>query len=171
MASNTYTLISSVTVGAGGAASISFSSIPSTYTDLCLKLSARLDSNPQSGLWSSIYIALNSSSSNFSYRLLYGSGSSAASQTGTTEIAWVDSSAATANTFGNAELYIPNYAGSTNKSISTDFVQESNASASLMGLNASLWSNTAAINAISFTPPSGNFAQYTTAYLYGIKNS
>ena len=38
---NTYTLIASNTVGSGGAASISFSSIPSTYTDLLVKISTR----------------------------------------------------------------------------------------------------------------------------------
>ena len=38
---NTYTLISSVTVGSGGASSIDFTSIPATYTDLCLVWSGR----------------------------------------------------------------------------------------------------------------------------------
>jgi hypothetical protein len=39
---NTYTLISSVTVGSGGAANIEFTSIPQTYTDLLYKISGRL---------------------------------------------------------------------------------------------------------------------------------
>ena len=168
---NTYVAIATVTVGSGGAANIEFTSIPATYTDLLVKYSLRLDSNPQSGVWSSINISLNSSSSNFSYRLLFGTGSAASSQTGTTEVIWVDSSAATASTFGNGEIYFPNYAGANNKSFSADFVTENNGTSALAGLNALLWSNTAAITAIKVAPPSGNFAQYSTATLYGIKNS
>jgi hypothetical protein len=164
-------LISSVTVGAGGAANIEFTSIPSTYTDLIIKLSTRLTTSPQSSPWSSVYISLNNSSSNFTYRLLYGTGSAAASQSGTNEIIWVDSSDATSSTFGNAEIYIPNYAGSTYKSMSSDFVTENNSSAALLGILASLWSNTSTINSFKIAPSSGNFAQHSTAYLYGIKNS
>ena len=167
----TYTLISSVTVGAGGAANIEFTSIPATYTDLVVKISARLTTSPEFSPWSSIYVSLNGSSSNFSYRLLYGSGSSAASQTGTTQIVWVNSSGATASTFGNAEIYIPNYAGSTNKSISSNFVTENNATPALSGLNATLWSDSAAITSFAVAPASGNFAQHSTAYLYGISNA
>jgi hypothetical protein len=167
----TYTLISSVTVGSGGAASVEFTSIPATYTDLVIKLSARLTTSPESSPWSSVYVSLNGSGSSFAYKLLYGSGSSAASQSGTTQIAWVDSSDATASTFGNAEIYIPNYAGSNYKSISTDFVTENNSTAALMGLNATLWSNTAAITSFAVAPASGNFTQYSTAYLYGISNA
>ena len=167
----TFKLISSVTVGGAGAANITFSSIPATYTDLVIKLSARLTTSPESSPWSSVYVSLNGSGSNFTYKLLYGSGSAAASQSGTTQIAWVDSSDATASTFGNAEIYIPNYAGSNYKSISTDFVTENNSTSALIGLNATLWSDTAAITSFAVAPASGNFAQYSTAYLYGISNA
>jgi hypothetical protein len=88
-------------------------------------------------------------------------------------MAWTESSSTTANTFGNFELYIPNYAGSTNKSVSSDYVNENNATGGISyGLLANLWSNTAAINAISLSIYGGtNFAQYSTAYLYGVKNA
>jgi len=46
----TYTLISSVTVGSGGAATMTFSSIPQTYTDLLVRVSARNTSTSGSGL-------------------------------------------------------------------------------------------------------------------------
>lgn len=167
----TYTLISSVTVGSGGAANIEFTSIPATYTDLLVRLSARLTTSPESSPWSSVYISLNNSSSNFTYRLLYGSGSSAASQTGTNQIVWVNSSGATANSFGNADIYISNYAGSNNKSISSDFATENNATAALAGLNATLWSDSAAITSFKIAPASGNIAEHSTAYLYGISNA
>ena len=82
-------------------------------------------------------------------------------------------STATSNTFGNSELYIPNYAGSTNKSSSADAVAESNTTTVFAYLNAALWSSTAAITSITLTPDAGgaNFVQYSTATLYGIKNT
>ena len=67
MASNTYVLLSSVTVGAGGASSINFTSIPATYTDLVLKISARTNST---GAGSTYKISLNGSSSSLSRIIL-----------------------------------------------------------------------------------------------------
>ena len=162
---NTFELIASSTVGAGGAASIDFTSIPSTYTDLCLKLSLR-----HSGAGSNdVYVSFNSSTANFTGRYLEGTGSGVASSTLARFIGTV--MAQTASTFTNGEVYIPNYAGSTNKSFASDFVAENNATLAYSYFTAGLWSNTAAINAIGITPSSGNWVQYSTAYLYGVKNA
>ena len=76
---------------------------------------------------------------------------------------------ATANTFASSDLYIPNYAGSTYKSFSIETVQEANQAEVYMNMIAGLWSNTAAIDSITLTPYSYSIAQYSTAYLYGIK--
>jgi hypothetical protein len=163
----TFTKIAAVTVGSGGAATIDFTSIPSTYTDLCIKISGRSTSADDQ-----ILISLNGSTSSFSNRVLYGNGSAAASTSVARFVAYqTPGTGTTANTFGNSEIYIPNYAGSNNKSNSGDTVWEQNATTAFAALNASLWSNTAAITQITFTPSSGNFAQYSTATLYGIKNS
>lgn len=170
---NTYTLISSVTVGAGGASSIDFTSIPATYTDLQLVVSARENLAATSAI---IYIRFNSDTgANYSRRRLIGDGSAASSASATGETALYLSAAATgttatANTFGNASLYIPNYAGSTAKSSSADTVIENNATTAYAILQANLWSGTAAISTITLTGDA-NFLQYSTAYLYGIKNS
>ena len=75
---------------------------------------------------------------------------------------------ATANTFNSTTFYIPNYAGSTNKSFSFDQVNENNTTAANQVLGSVLWSNTAAITSISLTSPGYNFVQYSTASLYGI---
>jgi len=75
----------------------------------------------------------------------------------------------TASTFASGEMYIPNYAGSNSKSFSADSVQETNASLAYSYLMAGLWSNSSAITSIALTPFTGNFAQYSTATLYGIK--
>jgi len=167
---NTFELISSVTVGAGGAASITFSSIASTYTDLCLKLSARATGT---GTAKSVLISYNGSTSSFTSRFLEGNGSSAASYTSPAQfIGNFTGGGATASTFGSLEIYVPNYAGSANKSASSDAVTENNATGAYSDLTASLWSNTAAITSITLTPETGfNFDQYSTAYLYGVKNA
>ena len=166
---NTFELIASSTVGAGGTSSIVFGSIPATYTDLVVMCSLR-----NTGTADQLRLSLNSSTANFSNRLLYGSGSTAGSlSNGGNEnlISWIDSTNETANTFANISFYIPNYASSNYKSVSTDGVQENNATAALASMTATLWSVTTAINAVTLLPTANNFAQYSTAYLYGVKNA
>jgi len=168
---NTFELIASSTVGSGGAASIEFTSIPATYTDLCLKLSGRTSSTGSIYEW--VYIKFNSSTTGYSYRLLQGNGGNGfGSYSGTSQYSGdIPDGTATASTFGNYEIYIPNYAGSTNKSFSVDAVTENNGTLAIEDLVAGLWSNTAAITAVNFTPRNGSFVQFSTAYLYGVKNA
>jgi len=167
---DTFIKIASVTVGSGGASSIDFTSIPSTYTDLCVKISARGTTTEGSG--GHYYnIALNGSGSSKSQRFLQGNGSSTASGSSSSFTSYMNPSDYTASTFSNSETYIPNYAGSNYKSMSLDVTTENNATASYAAFYAQLWSNTAAVNQITLTPNAGNFAQYSTATLYGIKNS
>jgi hypothetical protein len=80
-------------------------------------------------------------------------------------------SGSTASTFGSTEIYITNYAGSSNKCLSSDSVNENNATTAYSVLTAWLWSNTSAITSLSITSDGAgnNFAQYSTATLYGIK--
>jgi hypothetical protein len=166
---STYTLIASNTVGSGGAASITFSSIPSTYTDLILLMSLRQD-----GAGNNVRYSINGTTTGYSERLLYGSGSVAGSISGSTtyfEFVYTNGSGETANSFGNLQIYIPNYAGSQNKSISVDSVYENNSAGATQALTGQLWSNTAAITSMTITPSTTNWLQYSTAYLYGIKNS
>jgi len=168
---NTFTLIASSTVGSGGAASIDFTSISGSYTDLCLKYALRASTSTNN---KDCYITLNGSTSGFSGIYLQGNSATAGSFTLARYVGNVPDSTATASTFSNSELYIPNYSGSTNKSFSVDTVQENNTSTAgqaLVQIIAGLWSNTAAITSISIAPSSGTFVQYSTAYLYGIVNS
>jgi hypothetical protein len=171
----TYTLISSVTVGSGGAANITFSSIPSTYTDLCLVTSAR--SNVAGTYGTGFYLEYNGSGGTaYDTRALEGYSSTAASYTtagfSALNLGGVVGTSQTANTFNSTQVYIPNYAGSNNKSASIDNVQENNSTTAWdHNLSAGLWSNTAAITQIKLTANTGSFVQYTTAYLYGISSS
>jgi len=163
---NTYVKIgSTVEVGSGGATSIDFTGISGTYTDLCLKFSTRYDLD-----LNTFDLKINGVTTSQTARRVLGNGSAASSST-YTELQ-TNPSAATANTFGNGEIYFPNYAGSTNKSISIDVVSENNATLAYAILEAWLWSSTAAITSISLTARStAKFVQYSTATLYGISKS
>lgn len=166
---NTFIKIATVTVGAGGSSAIDFTSIPATYTDLVIKISAR---SAYSGTLNWFDLKFNSSSTSWSGRFLYGTGSAAGSGTQAAFGAAMPAATATASTFGNAEIYIPNYGSSNNKSVSVEGVAENNATASELDLTAQLWSNTAAITSVTLFPElSSTFVQYTTATLYGIKKS
>lgn len=170
---NTYVKIgSTVTVGAGGSASIDFTSIPSTYTDLVVKLSSRTTDTTVNDS-SAIALQFNGdTASNYSRRTVFGDGGAVGSSSATTtsmRIGFTTTNGDTANTFGNAEIYIPNYAGSTAKSVSADAVTEANVAQFIYAaLNAGLWTGTAAITSIKLIAPSFNFMQYSTATLYGI---
>ena len=169
---DTFIKIASVTVGSGGAASIDFTSIPSTYTDLCVKVSTR--SARTAGTIDYVSMSFNGSTANRTLTALWGDGT-AYSGTDTKIIGSTSTNSNTSNTFGSAEFYIPNYAGSTNKSVSVDAVSENNSSTTgdyNLQIGAGLWSITSAITSISLTSNFGNnWMQYSTATLYGIKNS
>lgn len=169
---NTFELISAVTVGSGGASSIDFISIPSTYTDLCIKTSLRAADSANNWYLAKVTFNSDNTSGNYSARFVGGFGSTAYSSTSSYYSGYIPSGARTASTFGNNDIYIPNYAGSNQKSISTDSVTEGNGSSyEILGLWAGLWTGTAAISSISIASDTGNLAQYSTAYLYGVKNT
>jgi hypothetical protein len=166
---NTYYLLASNTVGSGGASSITFSSIPQTgYTDLVVKVSGRCTSGVTG---SDVKVSFNGVTTNITSKNLYGSGSGAGSQQPTYIPGIASAALDTASTFGNMEVYIPNYTSSNFKSVSLDAVNENNAAAAYTYLTAGLWSATSAITEIAVAPFSGNWVQYSTFYLYGIKNS
>lgn len=164
----THVLIQTVTVGSGGTASIEFAGIPQTYTDLKAVLSVR--SSDGGG---SFRVYPNGATTNLSSRRLEGSGSAASSTSEASNIVVyaVTLSSYTASVFSNIEIYIPNYAGSTNKSVSVDGVMENNATESYQNLVAGLWSNTAAITSLTLTKTTGTFVQYSSASLYGISKT
>jgi len=170
---NTYTLISSVTVGSGGAAAIEFTSIPATHTDLLIKMSLR--SSNTGAVAKRVGVRFNGASTdaNLSTNLFYGDGSTVGGFTTTTGFTgWMPDGSATSSVFNNVEIYIPNYAGSNSKSFTTDAVMENNATASYMGFFAGLWASSSAINAVKiFEVDANNLVQYSTAYLYGISNA
>lgn len=169
----TYQLIASNTL-TGTTASVTFSSIPSTYTDLVLRISARTDRvNPGD----TVYIRFNSDSgTNYSTTRLTGTGSAVAavrqsSSSGPISL-FVTAASDTSNTFGNAEAYIPNYTLSATKSNSTFSVTENNGTTAYISANANLWNSTSAITSITLASVnSANFISGSSFFLYGISKS
>jgi len=160
--------ISTVTVGSGGVATISFNGIPQIYTDLLLLHSIRTS---RSAYHESIKLSFNGSTASQTNRRLYADGTGAASTNDTLMYGGQGAGAtSTSSTFGNSSIYIPNYTSSNNKSSSEDAVSENNATNALATLNANLWSNTAPITSITLTPENGGtIQQYSSATLYGIR--
>jgi hypothetical protein len=150
------------------ASSITFSSIPQTFTDLYLKISAR--TNRASTQDDFILLKPNNSTSNLTNRRLYGQGSTVFSFSGTVIYGGAASTTSqTANTFGSCAVYIPNYTSTANKSFSTDFVNENNATSAVAGIAAGLWSDSSAITSLVLAPETGTqFEIGTSMTLYGI---
>lgn len=150
------------------AASVTFDNIPQTgYTDLKIVLSARTTYADQ---YDGLTFTFNGSTANFSTRQLYGTGSTAASNSSSSNGGpLINANTSTSNTFGNAEVYIPNYLGNQAKSVSSDGVTENNATQAFGGFIATLWNNTAAINSITLgSANSSNFLANSTFSLYGL---
>ena len=162
------TLIETKVLGTA-AASIEFTSIPQTFTDLVLFYSFRDTGTNGLERVHQTAISLNTSTSSFSSRALAGDGSTAFSFSVTPRFSgWHPDAASTSNTFGNTMLYLPNYTGSTNKSYSIDQVAENNSSKTYASIVAGLWSNTAAITGITLTTLGTNLDVGSTASLYGV---
>ena len=165
------TVIEHIELGSASA-SITFSSIPATYTDLYLIYSLR---SAQAGYsFDDNLIRINSDSgSNYSGRFLRTrDGAVASDTTPATGITFygVPAGNATANTFGSGSLYIPNYQSSVAKSISTDGYSENNSASAVQGgITATLYNQTSAITTLTILSINGwNLAQYSSATLFGI---
>jgi hypothetical protein len=164
-------LIQTVTVGSGGAASIEFTNIPQDGTDLLLVVSAR---SAASAVFRGLLVGFNNdTTTTYTGRGLLGSGSTVnpGSSSSTSGVPGGPASAntATSDTFGNTEVYITNYAGSSNKSSSTSGVSENNDTSASQQIWASTWSQTAAITSLKvIVSDSSNFTQHSTASLYKI---
>jgi len=161
-----YKFISSVTVGGGGAANMTFTSIPATYTDLLLKISTRVSSTN-----GTTYIDYNSDTADQSWTRLYNSGGTTGSDTGSRQLITSVTSDYTASTFASTEIYIPNYAVTSVHPSSVESTQENDSASNVQMIITNFWNNAAAITAIRIVPFSGTFDQYSTAFLYGISNA
>ena len=173
---NTYTLIKGETIGSA-AASYTFSAIPSTFTDLVLRLSMRDDFNGgfNGATYQLRFNGNDGSSTLYSRTMLIGNGSTASS-TRNNDVSSInsnfgaDSADNTASTFSNNEIYIPSYTASQNKPLSLFDAVENNATAAKINAVAGLYRSTTAISQIQIIAWS-SFVSGSSFYLYGIKNS
>ena len=170
---NTYTLISS-NVLSSSAASVTFSAIPSTYTDLVLRISARITTTDVDDL-----LMQFNSLTTYSYTQLRGyNGTSVASSRATAasriRVSEVNGATSTSNTYTSTEIYIPNYNASTaHPTSSFGAVEENGTTYNKLNTTAGLYSATSVpITSITFSlNGSFNFLSTSSFYLYGIKNS
>jgi hypothetical protein len=173
---NTYTLIQAQNC-TSAVPSITFASIPQTYTDLKLVMSWR---NTAGGTeQSNIHLTFNGATDRYYEILFYGQNSTTGSvsrQNAYPYITWAgtgNGSGTTANVFGIQETYIPNYKSSSAKAVIGTGATENMASVSWMLLTAASWNPTsnAPITSLTLTADNNNIAINSSFYLYGIKNS
>lgn len=166
--STAFESIATVTVGAGGSSSITFSSIPSTYKHLQVRISTIPTSSNQS-LYGTVN---NDGATNYALHGLDGNGATAVANAASTQSKY---SLFGYQTGGNtayptvAILDILDYTN-TNKYKTFRTLSGSDANGSgEINLASGLWLSTNAINRLDFYWSAGNIAQYSSFALYGIK--
>jgi len=168
---NSYESIATTTVGAGGVSNVTFSSIPGTYKHLQIRILA----NGSTAGDQDLQVQLNSDTgTNYSYHTLYGNGASAAANAGATQSSMIGGwnfaiGTGSANIYSVAVIDVLEYAN-TNiyKTIRSLAGQDKNGSGTV-GLFSGNWRSTSAVTSIKLYPASGNFNQYSSFALYGIK--
>lgn len=172
--------IATVTVGSGGSSSITFSDIPQNYEHLQIRLMLRDGRNyGRNDIYMQVGNSTIDTGTNYSWHRLYGDGSSAASNAGSTQsymsFATLCANTAPANTFGVAIVDILNYADTNKyKTIRALAGGDNNNTAEppYISLDSGLWRSTSAINQIKiYDETSSNFLQYSHFALYGIKRA
>jgi hypothetical protein len=177
-----YESIQTVTVGAGGSATVSFTSIPSTYKHLQIRVMAKAVSATAGG--AALFMRMNSDSgNNYSIHQLLGSGSSTATAFGEATVPYAlvgNNGSYQSLTVGDgASMYsvhiidILDYANTSKyKTVRALHGRDNNSTTGRVMLESGLWQNTAAINTLSFTMRDGsaasNISQYSSFALYGI---
>lgn len=168
--SSAYFPIATTTVGASGAGGIVFSSIPSTYTHLQLRATAR---GNRSGALDELGMRFNGGSANITYHTLNGNGSTAAvtvaAGAGWSWFAPIASASETAGVFSSLIIDILDYANTSKYKTFRALNGYDNNGSGRMYLASGVQLDTAAINDITIIPSNTTIAQYSTFTLYGMK--
>ncbi len=171
----TYIPIQSITLSAS-AASVTFSDIPQTYSDLVIRCSIK--DSTTTGLPNALTVRMNGvGTSVYSYTFLHANAGTPASARASSAqeirgIYYVTSHySATPNTFNSVELYVAEYTKAAAKPVSIDNGYEINATGSYGGISAGLYQQDTAITSVSIIPGSNNWVANCTFHLYGIKNT
>lgn len=164
---NSYESISTVTVGSGGASTVTFSSIPSTYTHLQIRSLNQTGANA--------VIRFNSDASGTNYRAHYIEGDGTNISAGTVQAGGYDGGYAivgkgpVSNTYGGAIIDILDYANTNKYKVSRGISGIDQNGSGYLDYISSVWMSTAAISSITFASVGTTFAQYSSFALYGIK--
>ena len=165
-----YDSLATVTVPSGGLSSITFSGIPIGYKHLQIRAIGRNDGAPVDAR----YTFNGDTGSNYSYHLLVGNGSTAASYNATSQtfLRGAPYADQTANVFGAGVTDILDYANTNKyKTVRTLTGMDNNTvNYGQIQFYSGLWMNTAAISSITITPSAGTvWTQYSSFALYGVK--
>ena len=172
VASGSYESIASFTVGAGGSSSINFTSIPSTYKHLQLRMSTNDNFGRE------VVLQFNSDGgNNYTQHRLQGDGSSAGAYSATgVSRAFVGTNSGYTSVFAGFITDIADYASTTkNKTVRSFGGYDRNGTNSFSTLQSNLWLSTSAITSITVKSTgdsdafSSNFIQNCVFSLYGIK--
>lgn len=172
---NSYESIATVTVGAGGSSSVSFSSIPGTYKHLQIRYMSKDDRGSQ--VLDDVGIRYNgdTTASNYVWHRLLGDGSSTYSQGGTPASAnpmgfQAGNGTSSSSTFGAGVTDILDYANTNKNKTARNLSGVDNNGSGAVALYSGAWLSTAAITSIVLYPNNAsNFLQYTKFALYGVK--
>lgn len=172
---NTYKLLSSNTLS-GSASSVTFSSIPQTYTDLVLKLSTRDATNATTYGTGLITInGISTTSYHWASMIVIGptSVSSTVNNTQTSiSVAPIgNGSTSPTNSFGFCEIYIANYKSTGTVYLSATSYASGGTGVTSTAITNGSWNGAAAITSITIASSGGTFATNSTFNLYGINNS
>ena len=164
----TYDVVQSYTLGSG-TKTISFTSIPTTYTDLRLVFSGTCDDTGND------YLAMrfnDDSGANYWDRALQGDGTSATSGRSQDNFIFIGRRTMVSTEPELHTVDIFSYANSSYKNCLTTSSMDHNSFGRVV-YTSNLWYSTDAINKITLTTPNigRNFAAGSTATLYGIKNA
>jgi len=174
---NAYASIATTTVGSGGTASVTFSSIPSNYTHLELRSLNRNTGTSSSPKNANNLIRFNSDTgSNYASHYLYGTGSIADVGSGTSQTSILGGKGGNLNVsftlyVGSQVTSILDYANTNKyKTVRTLTGADFNGSGEVF-FASGLWMNTNAITSITITNDAGNLAEFASFALYGIKGA
>ena len=167
----------STTTLAASAASITFSSIPQTYTHLQIRGILRSDKSADTNADLYLYLNNDASAANYTRHYLRGNGTSALALGSAASAAPVAGEApatsSPAGVFGATIIDILDYTNVNKyKNVRTLHGDEQNAGTtqSNIYLTSSLWMNANAITSLTFNLQAAtNFTQYSSFTLYGIK--
>jgi len=167
-AQSTYTPIGTLTAS-GSNQTLSFTNIPSTYTDLVLVCFIR---SQTSGTTDSVLMQVNSTQSIYSDTTLSGNGSAASSTRGSntygTFIGNCPAAGSTSGIFGSITTHIENYANTTTYKTQLSKNANDQNGSGYSQETVGLMRLTGAINNVTVLTASANITVGSTATLYGI---